>query len=211
MSITLQQAHAIFDHLNEMVWLGTADWKTLLYVNPAFQKIWGLNSSILFSDPRGFSEAIMDTVVPEDRQLAREEMSRSMVGERDFNYRIVRADGAIRWIRSRRRPIHDEAGRTVQIVGLAEDVTLLREAELKQSCLLEQLQKSTATLSRLREDMVTMCAWTKRIHHAGRWISLEEFLQESLDIPVSHGMSPDATEMLKKQTLPSVSGGPNAA
>jgi PAS domain S-box-containing protein len=209
MSITLQQAHVIFDHLNEMVWLGTGDWR-LLYVNPAFEKIWGLDRSVLYSDSRGFAEVIMDTVVPEDRPLTREEMSRSIVAERDFNYRIVRADGAIRWIRSRRRPIHDEAGRTVQIVGLAEDVTLLREAELKQSCLLEQLQKSTATLNRLREDMVTMCAWTKRIHHAGRWISLEEFLQEFLDIPVTHGMSPDATELLKRQARFPAPGNPNA-
>lgn len=209
MSITLQQAHVIFDHLNEMVWLGTADWR-LLYVNPAFEKIWGLDRSVLFTESRSFAEVIIDTVVPEDRQLTREEMSRSVVAERDFTYRIARADGAIRWIRSRRRPIHDEAGRTVQIVGLAEDVTLLREAELKQSCLVEQLQKSSATLNRLREDMVTMCAWTKRIHHAGRWISLEEFLQESLDIPVTHGMSPDATELLKKQIHPSSSVGPSA-
>ncbi|MBI2517067.1 MAG: PAS domain-containing protein [Opitutae bacterium] len=211
MSITLQQAHDIFDHLHEVVWLATADWRKMLYVNPAFERICGLDRAVLLSGPRTYAEAMLEIVFPEDRAFVRAEMSQPLETPREFEYRIVRGDGAVRWIRGRRRPVRDAAGRVVQFVGLAEDVTHLKEAELEQRRLLEELKNSTETLRRLREEMVTMCAWTKRIHHAGRWVSLEEFLQESLSIPVTHGMSPAATETMQKQLNMLTAGGPAAA
>lgn len=212
MSITLRQAHDIFDHLHEVVWLATADWRTMLYVNPAFERVCGLERAVVLAGPRTFGETMLDIVFPEDRPLLREAMTRPIETMREFEYRIVRGgDGAVRWIRGRRRPVRDTQGRIVQIVGFAEDVTHLKEAELEQRRLLEELKNSTETLRRLREDMVTMCAWTKRIHHAGRWISLEEFLRESLDIPVTHGISPAASELMQKQLDLLATGGPTAA
>lgn len=45
---------------------------------------------------------------------------------------------------------------------------------------------------KLGREVLTMCAWTKRIWHDGEWISIENFLQRKLNIRVSHGMSPEA-------------------
>ena len=44
-------------------------------------------------------------------------------------YRVVRPDGSVRWIRGRVFPIKDQAGRLWRIAGLAEDITERKEAE----------------------------------------------------------------------------------
>lgn len=46
------------------------------------------------------------------------------------------------------------------------------------------MQKSSTV-----QDWVVVCAWTHRIKHGGRWISLEDFLSEQLGCQVSHGLS----------------------
>ena len=44
-------------------------------------------------------------------------------------YRIVRADGTIRWIWDRGFPIRDAAGRVVRVAGIAEDITERKRVE----------------------------------------------------------------------------------
>lgn len=46
-----------------------------------------------------------------------------MPGEYDEQYRIVRPDGEIRWIRDRAFPVRDAQGRVSRVAGLAEDIT----------------------------------------------------------------------------------------
>lgn len=46
------------------------------------------------------------------------------------------------------------------------------------------MQKSSTV-----QDWVVVCAWTHRVKHGGRWISLEDFLSQQLGCQVSHGLS----------------------
>ena len=39
------------------------------------------------------------------------------------DYRIVRPDATLRWIRERTFPIRNGAGKVVRVVGIAEDIT----------------------------------------------------------------------------------------
>lgn len=45
-------------------------------------------------------------------------------------------------------------------------------------------------LERLRylEGFMIVCAWCRRIEYHGRWMPLEEFLQQGFDTPTSHGI-----------------------
>ena len=47
-------------------------------------------------------------------------------------------------------------------------------------------------LERLRylEGFLIVCAWCRRIEYHGRWMPLEEFLQQGFDTPTSHGSRP---------------------
>jgi PAS domain-containing protein len=48
------------------------------------------------------------------------------------------------------------------------------------------------------EEVITMCAWTKRVRRQGRWIPLEEYLYREHGLTVTHGICPEAMQALRK-------------
>lgn len=38
------------------------------------------------------------------------------------------------------------------------------------------------------EEFMRVCAWCRRIDYKGRWMPLEDFLQEGFDTPTTHGI-----------------------
>ena len=70
-------------------------------------------------------------IVPEDRAATRLEFDRA-IREHDTyitEYRIVRPDGSVRWLRGRGRAFYDERGRPSYVTGATIDVTERRDAE----------------------------------------------------------------------------------
>lgn len=55
-------------------------------------------------------------------------------------------------------------------------------------------RKPRPTTPRKDDDILTMCAWSKRILHQGRWLTIEEYLRDVHGLTVSHGLAPDALE-----------------
>ena len=49
----------------------------------------------------------------------------------ELEYRIVRPDGTVRWIRDLAFPVHDAEGRVIRVAGVAEDVTERRQLEMQ--------------------------------------------------------------------------------
>ncbi len=98
----------------------------LLYVSPAYEKIWGKTCESLYENPATF----LDVIHPEDRERVKIN-SRVLLesGNYDEIYRIVREDGSQRWIRDRAFPIRNEAGEVYRVVGLAEDITERKQIE----------------------------------------------------------------------------------
>jgi hypothetical protein len=45
-------------------------------------------------------------------------------------------------------------------------------------------------------DLVTICAWTRRVFWQGSWISIERFLQRRFGLYVTHGISEEAVHAL---------------
>ena len=45
-------------------------------------------------------------------------------------------------------------------------------------------------------NLVTVCAWTKKIKINGEWISFEQFIRDELGLPITHGMTPEAAAHL---------------
>lgn len=54
-------------------------------------------------------------------------------------------------------------------------------------------------LDRLRylEGFMMVCAWCRRIDYKGRWMPLEEFLQQGFDTPTTHGICKECLEKEK--------------
>jgi PAS domain S-box-containing protein len=124
--------------IREVFWLAAPSGAPVSYVSPAYEATWGRSSAELYASPRGWA----DSVHPDDR-AAREQAMRhnAAAGTFDHEYRIVRPDGSVRWIRDRAFPVKDAAGQLVALAGVADDVTERREleAELRQTQKLESV------------------------------------------------------------------------
>jgi two-component system, cell cycle sensor histidine kinase and response regulator CckA len=104
----------------------------LLYVSPAYEAIWGHTCQSLYQQPQQRFDAIPD----EDRaRVLNAVRTKQTLGTYDEEYRIVRPDGTVRWIRDRAFPVRDAAGTVIRVAGVAEDITDRRslEEELRQS------------------------------------------------------------------------------
>jgi PAS domain S-box-containing protein len=105
--------------LLEDAYYQTDDTGRIVHVSPAYEPLWGQGASQL----RG--EDWFHSVHREDLAQANEARLLLLNGARfDQQYRIVRGDGTIRWIRDRAILLRQP---TRQIVGVARDVTAERE------------------------------------------------------------------------------------
>jgi hypothetical protein len=41
------------------------------------------------------------------------------------------------------------------------------------------------------EEFFTICAWCRKIGHKGKWITIEEWVDQELDLKSSHGICPE--------------------
>ncbi|MDP9440016.1 MAG: PAS domain S-box protein, partial [Actinomycetota bacterium] len=88
-------------------------------------------------------DLFLEHVHPEDRPFVRRrfEAAARTGGDWEFECRILRADGALRWIWARGAPYRDEHGRPVRFLGGVIDVTERKEAEEEIRYLNESLER----------------------------------------------------------------------
>jgi len=114
------------EHIREVFWMTDASKQQMLYVSPGYEEIWGQSCESLYASPQSW----LDAIHPEDRvRVLDAAMHKQTVGTYDEQYRILRPDGAIRWISDRAFPIRDSSGVVYRIVGFAEDITDQRRTQ----------------------------------------------------------------------------------
>ena len=119
------------ESIQQVFWMTDAR-GAVLYVSPAFETIFGRSCESLIASPGVW----MDAVHPDDRERVEQAAyARSRRDEFDEVYRIIRPDGAVRWIRDRAFHLYDDAGELYRLVGTAADITEQRQLE-------EQLQQA---------------------------------------------------------------------
>ena len=114
------------ESISEVFWMFDAKEYRIVYVSPAYERIWGRPADELYSNPEKWLESVHSV----DRDRVHQAFSSDMM-QREFNieYRIMRPDFSLRWIRARGFPIRDADDRVYRVAGIAEDVT--REAVTK--------------------------------------------------------------------------------
>ncbi len=114
------------ENIRDMFWLASPTRHSLSYVSPAFKEIWGRPTEVLYDNPSTWFEAVH----PEDRARIRQ-LLREPVPEEGYecSYRIVRPDGAVRWVSDHAFPVRDSAGYVCRLAGIARDITERRELE----------------------------------------------------------------------------------
>ena len=64
---------------------------------------------------------------------------------------------------------------------------------------LAELQESTSEIRNLQSQLQVVCAWTHRIRLESKWVTLDEFLTNKLNVKISHGISPEALAEIKRE------------
>lgn len=116
----------ILGSIDNVIWSASVADSTLLYVNPAAEALYGRSVSELL----GNNELWRKAVHPEDRHVVRGSLRQlRREGSVTREFRIVRADGSIRWVEDRVRLAYDHQGRPVRIDGVSMDITQRKEHE----------------------------------------------------------------------------------
>jgi PAS domain S-box-containing protein len=122
----------------------------MIYISPAYEEIWGRSCQDLYDRPIEWAEAIHD----EDRERVMAAFFEGSAAHGfDQEYRIVRPDGSIRWIRDRGFPIRNPDGEVQRIAGIAEDVSqLVRHRDQLESLVEERTAELIGTNERLQQE-----------------------------------------------------------
>lgn len=106
-----------------------------VYVNPAYQKVWGKSCESLILDPGSWYESVheedRDKISPKKLMDA----ASHITPPGSTRFRIRRPTGEVRWIREKNFPIRSALGELIGCAGIAEDITedVRWEAELQQA------------------------------------------------------------------------------
>lgn len=119
-----EKFHEIAENINEALWLSNVN-SAPFFINRAYEVIWGQSAASIYADPDSFEKSIH----PEDRERVLAGMPLKEAGSYDMEYRIVRPNGEVRWVRDRAFPIRDEAGVIYRIAGITEDITERKQSE----------------------------------------------------------------------------------
>ncbi|HAA31359.1 MAG TPA: hypothetical protein DCE56_31170 [Cyanobacteria bacterium UBA8553] len=165
------------------------------YVSPAYEKIWGRTCGSLYHDPKSW----LETLHPDDHELVLDSLTEQFKGNSvKREYRIIRADGSIRWIAAEVSVVRDDAGQPLRFVGLAEDISDRKRAEAEIICskdLLESIfNESTDAIFLVNAETLLITDCNRRavelfeasskdelLNIEGRTLQKESFTSEELE------------------------------
>ena len=97
------------------------------------------------------------------------------------------------WFSCRISPVLKKKKVTSALI-FASDITDRRAENLMYKKRVQQKLRKYQQRSRAVENILTMCARTKRIQFNGEWLSIEDFLWKQYGFKISHGLSPEAVK-----------------
>jgi PAS domain S-box-containing protein len=151
---TEERFQQLADNIPEVFWMTDPNRHQFLYVSPAYQKIWGQPNESLYKRPTAWVEAIH----PDDRVRVEKSLGTQTLGKYDEEFRIIRPDGSLRWVRDRAFAVNDTSGKVYRITGIAEDITQRKFAGETLKANHEQLRALSARLQAAREEEGTRIA-----------------------------------------------------
>ncbi len=122
-----QRFREIADNVNEVFWIHSADPFQMLYINPAFERIFDRPAQPLYTD----SSLFLDAIVDEDRPYMETIFKKYREGQAvKCQFRIRTRNGLIRWLNNRTFIVKDSQGVPTRYIGIVNDITSQKEKEL---------------------------------------------------------------------------------
>lgn len=191
------QFRSFAENSNDVIWMTEAQGYRLVYVSPSYERLWGRSSEEIYDDLNNF----LSYVHPEDRDCVCGWWQQCSQGGFIQEYRVIRPNGEIIWIRDRGFPIYDDERNLLWLGGIAEDISERKQAEadmakdLSDTRLLQALSARLITEDNIQvlydEIMAAAIEFTRA--DAGTMQSVEEETQELL-ILASQGLEQKTVE-----------------
>lgn len=197
-----ERLDSILSSLEDIVWSINPYTLEYIYINPAIEKVYGYSVA-------EFTQNIdlwLNLIHPKDRQqadLASEKLRNNGINK-DIEYRIIRADGEIRWVRDRARMIYNSEGEAIRMDGIAVDITERKsyEAELKKS---EEQFRRTFELAPIGMAITDLNGKYEKVNKAlcnALNYSKQELLEQTLtDLDLTHPADLSVDLALNKRLL----------
>jgi PAS domain S-box-containing protein len=131
------------ESVDDVFWIMDVNPQRVLYVNQAFERVWGVPVADLLADAKLWYKSIHPDDQSANLAVFNMWLNDPVCDVYNEEYRIVRADGQVRWIRDRGTKLTDAAGKVYRVHGIAEDITAQRETE---RALVESQQRRDALL-----------------------------------------------------------------
>lgn len=154
--ISLKKSEERFQHManniQEIFWMIDATTQELSYVNRAYRMITGYSVESFRANPVSYCELIH----PEDRVRVISRFNAALIsGGFDEEFRLTRADGAVRWIWAKGFPV-PSSRETQLLVGTAQDITSRKQAEIKVGEQLHAVEAARAEAEALRKATLAL-------------------------------------------------------
>lgn len=109
---------------SDVFWIRSADYSKQIYLSPSYETIWGRPCGTLYDNPGRWS----DTLHPEDKIRLDQSVSlrpKEVTPQTSYleEYRIIRPDNEIRWIRDESFALFDQDNNHIGFAGVAQDIT----------------------------------------------------------------------------------------
>jgi len=158
--MTTSIEHKLLDELlsniNQVLFVRDAFTKNhdVIYVNDAYERLWGRTKESLIKNPASYIEAVH----PDDREMVIGLYKKFLEGNIEYekDFRIKRADGEVRWMFAKTFAIFNDIGEVYRIAGIVEDITDRKEIEL-----------SISRFNEVQSGVLKMLAHDLRIPIAG--------------------------------------------
>lgn len=128
---------------NDALWMFSSDWEELVFVNSAYEDIFGQSVPTLEEDPTAF----LEVVHPDDQEIVQRGMEELLGGEpTDLEFRVNPDTDYQTWVWVKGEPIWDDSGEVEYLAGYTRDITTRKEYQ-------RQLTKERKELERSNESL----------------------------------------------------------
>ena len=127
LKINEENFQQITENIKEVFFIIDSRTDEICYVSPAYEKVWGRSCKSLYESPQSWLLAIH----PDDCGEAMGTLETQFRTGEEFQeeYRIIRPDNSICWVRVRAFPIRNVDEKVDRFVGIAEDITRRKNTE----------------------------------------------------------------------------------
>src|SRR3990167_763121 len=112
----------------DLFWICSADYNTPLYINPAYELVWGISRDELYKN----TNVWLTLIHSEDKEQVQKDIDNMRHcpvhnGHYSSEYRIIHPNHEIRWIQESRFPLFDANQQLLGFAGVARDITIEKQ------------------------------------------------------------------------------------